>query len=103
MRKRAIFAVIELDEDVAEETSEEGGYGDEPPGEYLEREFGRLEQSGLRLDNWMITDEDDESRRARYVNYLIDWAMSHSSDEFEGMTPACYDEWCDNEDEGDGA
>ena len=33
----------------------------------------------------------------RYVAYLKEWAEAHSGDEFAGMSPACYDEWLDNE------
>lgn len=32
-----------------------------------------------------------------YLNYLIEWAYEHQGEEFEGMTPASYDEWFDNE------
>ena len=42
--------------------------------------------------------EFDEIRWSRYINYLIRWAISHSDMECDGMSPACYDEWCDNED-----
>jgi len=34
-----------------------------------------------------------------YLRYLRDWADSHSTPAFYGMTPACFDEWCDNEDQ----
>lgn len=86
--KRKFLAVVELDEDILEEN--------DSPGEYLEREFGRLEQSGIILQDGLITD-DDEVRWARYTNYLIEWAFEHSGEEYEGMSPVCYDEWCDNE------
>jgi len=33
----------------------------------------------------------------KYIQYLHDWAESHSEHTFAGMTPACYDEWYDNE------
>ena len=33
----------------------------------------------------------------RYCLYLIRWANYHGGPEYEGMSPACYDEWCDNE------
>lgn len=32
-----------------------------------------------------------------YIEYLKQWAEDHSDEECEGMSPACYDEWCDNE------
>lgn len=33
----------------------------------------------------------------KYINYLTQWAEQHSEPMFEGMSPACYDEFCDNE------
>jgi len=32
-----------------------------------------------------------------YLSYLNDWTKDHSSPLFYGMTPASFDEWCDNE------
>lgn len=32
-----------------------------------------------------------------YCNYLIDWVADHSDLTCDGMSPACYDEWKDNE------
>ena len=96
---RKFFAIIDLDEKVAEEYAETNGIDYEAPGAYLEREFGWLEQSGISLDHWMITDEDDELKWARYINYLILWACEHSNaDYYDGMSPACYDEWSGCED-----
>lgn len=89
---RKFLAIIELDEEQSADTA---------PGEYLEKEFGWLEQSGIKLKDWLITDDDDELRWARYITYLIEWAFEHSGEEFDGMSPACYNEWCNNEDEGD--
>ena len=39
----------------------------------------------------------------KYLQYLRDWADSHSEPEFYGMTPACFDEWlgCEHEEEGE--
>lgn len=90
---RKIFAVIEVDEERAEELRP-----DTAPGDYLEREFERLEQRGISLTNWLISDEDDVLRWARYIDYLIEWAFEHSGEEFDKMSPASYDEWCNNED-----
>ena len=33
----------------------------------------------------------------RYIAYLKEWAETHSNERFAGMSPACYDEWLDNE------
>ena len=88
--RRTIAAIIELDEDFSKDSG---------PGEYLESEFRCLNKNGMVLKEWLIVDHDDESRWARYINYLIYWALDHVSEEFEGMSPACYDEWCDCEGE----
>lgn len=34
-----------------------------------------------------------------YIEYLKDWARQHEGQEFEGMSPVCYDEFLDNESE----
>ena len=87
---RKIYAEIEVEEEcLPEEIS---------PTEYLENEFGWLEQSGISLQNCIISDEDDAVRWGRYIDYLINWAITHYSDEYDGMSPAGYDEWCENED-----
>lgn len=32
-----------------------------------------------------------------YLKYLLQWANEHSSMEYKGMSPACFDEFCDND------
>lgn len=32
-----------------------------------------------------------------YIEYLKDWANQHSDEMCEGMSPACYEEFLDNE------
>ena len=95
---RRFVAIIELDENTALNNCAESGT-DYAPGEYFEKEFCWTELSGLSLEEWMIMDSDDESRWARYRNYLIHWALNHAGEEYDGMSPACYDEWCDQEDD----
>lgn len=98
MSKRKFAAVIELDEEVMEQHIKNVGMKGSYPGEYLEREFGWIEPSGLSLKDWLICDKDDSLRWARYIDYLIEWAFNHRGEESAGMYPACYDEWCENED-----
>ena len=50
---RTIIAILEVDDDKAIEK-------DLGTIEYIEREFGRLEQSGVFLQNARILDDDDE-------------------------------------------
>lgn len=93
MNKRKVFAVIEVDDDMA--IAEDKGTGD-----YLEEEFGWLEQSGISLRDWLLSDEDDVEKWARYIDYLIEWAFDHSdTTAYNNKSPACYDEWDDNEDD----
>ena len=35
----------------------------------------------------------------RYIAYLHEWADSHADESYGGMSPVCYDEWLDNEEE----
>jgi hypothetical protein len=35
----------------------------------------------------------------RYLKYLMMWTLDHQNEYYEGMSPACYDEFCDNDDE----
>ena len=38
----------------------------------------------------------------KYIEYLKKWAEEHSGKEYEGMSPAGYNEWQDNENEQTG-
>ena len=42
-------------------------------------------------------EEEVESKWHEYLEYLIHWAISHTSKSFAGCTPACYNEWLDSE------
>lgn len=33
----------------------------------------------------------------KYIEYLKDWADEHKGVEFQGSSPACFDEWYDND------
>lgn len=39
----------------------------------------------------------EEKKWENYIQYLHAWADDHSTNEYLGQSPACYDEWCDNE------
>lgn len=81
---RKVFAIIEIDDDRA--IAEDKG-----TGEYLETEFGWLEQSGVILRDWLLSDGDDVERWARYIDYLIEWAFAHSEDAYQGASPRRFD------------
>ncbi len=85
---RKIAAIIDLDEEKAKKLKPYTA-----PGEYIEKEFGWLEQSGISLDKWLITDHDDEYEWARYINYLINWAFENSYSEDKDISPLSFTEW----------
>lgn len=39
----------------------------------------------------------EKKKWENYIQYLHAWADDHSTNEYIGQSPACYDEWCDNE------
>lgn len=90
MEYRKICAMIDVDN----EKSFEGINGG--PIEYLQKEAGWLEQSGVYLKDAFILDDDDDEW-FRYINYLTEWAFSHNSEDFAGMSPAGFEEWRNNE------
>ena len=63
--------------------------------DYVEHEM--LEVCGVTMDAGFISDFDDTSKWQRYLNYLADWVFDHIDEKFSGMSPACFDEWKDNE------
>ena len=86
--KRKIAAIIEVDDDIAYEKIDDG------PVPYLESEFGWLAPSGISLMDCFIADDDEDDKWKAYLNYLVEWVFNHYSDEFIGITPACYSEFC---------
>lgn len=94
---REFVAILGFDEDVASRYDEVNGHEEIPPVESLEREFGWIEQSGICLEGCALVDSD--VRWERYITYLVQWAIDHSSPDYEGMTPASFNEWrnCESE------
>lgn len=41
--------------------------------------------------------ETRQNKWTEYLLYLRRWVDAHRDEEFYGMTPACFDEWEDNE------
>lgn len=87
MAERKFYAEITLNDD---ERAFEDNIG---PIDYLEREFGWMEESGLTLNNALIADDDDEDLWARYINYVIDWGMTHTYNENPSGGPMTYKRW----------
>lgn len=94
---RRLFAEIEIDEEVADRYAETNGVEDSTPVAFLEHEFGWLEQSGITLKYAYIADEDDTEDRARYINYVMEWAQERAEDFDKNDSPMSYKEWLRNE------
>lgn len=43
--------------------------------------------------------KNNKARWQRYLKYLTLWVLDHQGSEYEQMSPACYDEFCDNDDQ----
>lgn len=41
------------------------------------------------MDKWEVW--------SQYIRYLRQWTTDHRKGAFYGMSPVCFDEWCDNE------
>ena len=67
------------------------------PIDHLVKEFGRLEQSEIFLEDAFIADEDETDQWAAYLNYVARWTFDHHSDEFKGMSPVSFEEFVNNE------
>lgn len=50
------------------------------------------------LKEAICAEADSDSRHERYINYLINWAIDHNDENFEGCSPAGFDEFEDCED-----
>lgn len=81
---------------------------------YLEEEYGHsVRDFSWEYDNdtapgtpryviiskieWEPLDRDDPELKKLYKAYLKEWKADHKGPEFEGMEPADFDEWYDNE------
>ena len=93
MEERKIFAQIMVDEDLAMRYAEVNGIPNDGTLSYLEREFGWLEPSGIRLEKAFISDDDDTEDWGRYINYLVSWAFEHTWQENDYAQALTYKEW----------
>lgn len=59
----------------------------------INRIHGRVE-----LCSAILAEKDSDSEWERYINYLSQWVICHNDEACEGMSPACFEEWRDNED-----
>lgn len=88
---RRLFAIIEVDDEVAFATGSS-------PVPYLEEALEPFKERGVVLSNCFIADEDEECDDesacwSSYIDYIIKWAFDHRGEEFSKMSPSCYDEF----------
>ena len=57
-----------------------------------------LEMAHFDLEEAVCAESDSDSKHERYINYLINWAIDHNDEKFEGCSPAGFDEFEDCED-----
>ena len=92
---REFIAIIGLDEEKASGYIKNFYDDDITPGDFLEKEFGWIEQSGISLENWALIDFDVQWEQ--YIRYLVNWAISHSSNEEIEKSPMSYKVWLKNQ------
>lgn len=85
--KRTVMAVVEVEDSV-----NNGQVLDT-----LENKFA-IDKNICGLRDAVVLDEDGDYEHERYLNYLMHWIVDHHDDEFEGQSPAGFDEWLENED-----
>ena len=84
--KRTVFAKISVNDEV-----NNGQVIDT-----LEKQV--LEMAHCDLEEAVCAEVDSDSRHERYINYLMNWAIEHNDEAYEGCSPASFDEFEDNED-----
>ena len=55
------------------------------------------DDEGVSMDDFERTDRQFELAWKGYLDYLKEWADNHKQINNYGMSPACFDEWLDNE------
>lgn len=85
MAERTVYAELTFDDDKAIKEN------DMEEVEYLEREFGWLQQSGISLEQLVIIDTDCDDWD-RYLNYLFQWAFGNIS-ENAPESPLSFNVW----------
>lgn len=83
--KRTVFAKFEVEDKVNN-------------GQVLDTlEKQSLEMANCNLEEAVCVESDSDSKHERYISYLINWAIDHNDEAYEGCSPVCFDEWLDNE------
>ena len=83
--KRTVFAKFEVEDNV------NNGF----VVNTLEKQA--LEMAHCDLEEAVCAESDSDSKHERYINYLINWAIDHNDEAYEGCSPAGFDEWLEND------
>lgn len=89
--EREIFVKLGVRDELAEKQNQ--GTLD-----YVAKKIGNLLKDGIWYKDMIMAESDSDSPHERYLNYLLNWVIDHHDEEFQGCSPAGYDEWLDNED-----
>lgn len=83
--ERTVFAKISVNDEVNN-------------GQVLDTlEKQALEMAHCDLEEAVCAEADSDSRHERYINYLMNWAIEHNDEVYEGCSPVSFDEWLNNE------
>lgn len=85
--KRTVMAIVEVEDSV-----NNGQVLDTLENKFI------IDRNVCSLRDAVVLDEDGEYEHERYLNYLMHWIVDHHDDEFEGQSPAGFDEWLETED-----
>ena len=91
--ERKVIAELIIDEDIAARNAEVNGIPYNEDLGYLRREFGWMEQSGIRIENAFIANDNDSEDWVRYINYIMSWTFNHSCDDNHFARVMTYNEW----------
>lgn len=76
MATREFIALLAVDEETASRYDEANGFEETSPLDFLEREFGWLETSGVSLTDCVLVDDDDLWEC--YLRYLTGRFLRHA-------------------------
>lgn len=96
--QRTIYAKIIADEDKLSDFQETNGLPDTGVIDGFIHEFMWMTPE-FDLDDAMIADDDSTEPWDRYINYLLEYAFSHSDPEYSGSCddPMSYSQWKEKE------
>ena len=90
--KRTVFAKISVNDEINN-------------GQVLDTlEKQALEMAYCDLEEAVCAEADSDSKHERYINYLMNWAIEHNDEAYEGCSPANFDEfeYCEDEEDFEG-